>query len=110
MASYADGHPTATADGTTAEEGETRAVIKCTSLSGNQSIRISPMERTRGGWDAEHFHVNLRVPEGCDVGRGMVVMLEGEFLSFFAKKKAIGCTLKLCWYGHVCFGIWFMCL
>ena len=56
---------------------ETKAV-KCTFLSDNQSIRIAPMEKSRGGWDDEHFHTNLRIPEGSEVGRGMVVLLEGE--------------------------------
>jgi hypothetical protein len=75
MADYAAGGAIGGAD--QGEEDTTRA-IKCTALSPNQTIRISPMERTRGGWDQEHFHTNLRVPEGNEVGRGMVVMLEGE--------------------------------
>lgn len=54
------------------------AVTPCTALSSNQSIRISPMERSHGGWDDVHFHTGLRIPEGGNVGRGLVVMLEGE--------------------------------
>lgn len=74
MADYASG-----ADVTTTTDHEVKAA-KCTALSENQTIRIPPMERERGGWDEEHFHVNLRVPEGSVVGRGMVIMLEGAFL------------------------------
>lgn len=36
------------------------------------------MERSHGGWDDVHFHTGLRIPEGGNVGRGLVVMLEGE--------------------------------
>ena len=38
------------------------------------------MEKSRGGWDEEHFCTGLKLPEGSAVGRGMVVMLEGEFV------------------------------
>ena len=54
------------------------AVTPCTALSSNQSLRISPMERSHGGWDDVHFHTGLRIREGGNVGRGLVVMLEGE--------------------------------
>lgn len=72
MADYAAGHDV------NVTHDDVKAV-KCTALSSRESIRISPMEKTRGGWDDEHFNVNLRVPEGSVVGRGMVIMLEGEF-------------------------------
>lgn len=52
--------------------------MKCTALAEGITIRVAPMEKSRGGWDEEHFHERLRVPEGSVVGRGMVVMLEGE--------------------------------
>ncbi|KAL3796701.1 hypothetical protein HJC23_010001 [Cyclotella cryptica] len=51
--------------------------VKCTASAEGSTIRVSPMEKSRGGWDEEHFHERLRVPEGSVVGRGMVVMLEG---------------------------------
>ena len=54
------------------------AVVQCTAMAEGSTIRVSPMEKSRGGWDEEHFHERLRVPEGSVLGRGMVVMLEGE--------------------------------
>ena len=55
-----------------------KVVMKCTMLTEGTSIRVAPMEKSRGGWDDEHFHEHLRLPEGSNVGKGMVVMLEGE--------------------------------
>jgi len=56
------------------------SAAKCTALAEGSSIRVSPMEKSRGGWDEEHFCTGLKLPEGSAVGRGMVVMLEGEFV------------------------------
>jgi hypothetical protein len=90
MADYAAGHDV------NVTHDDVKAV-KCTALSSRESIRISPMEKTRGGWDDEHFNVNLRVPEGSVVGRGMVVMLEGEFCVFL---YWLACLILF----DVCFG------
>lgn len=53
-------------------------VEKCMMMASGTTVRVAPMERSRGGWDDEHFHEHLRLPEGSNVGKGMVVMLEGE--------------------------------
>lgn len=78
MADYAAGGMNTEVDdgnGTT-----TTHVAKCVALAEGTTIRVAPMERSRGGWDEEHFHEHLRLPEGSNVGKGMVVMLEGELL------------------------------
>ena len=51
--------------------------VPFSSIESGTTIRVAPMERARGGWDDEHFHDDLRVPDGSPVGRGLVVTLEG---------------------------------
>jgi hypothetical protein len=34
------------------------------------------MERATSGWSTEHFHQNLKLPEGSNAGRGIVVQFE----------------------------------
>ena len=50
--------------------------VKCTLLSPGTSIRVAPMERATSGWSTEHFHQNLKLPEGSNVGRGIIVQFE----------------------------------
>ena len=47
-------------------------------LEEGTTLRVAPMDRKCGGWDYEHFHDKLRLADGCNAGRGMVVTLEGE--------------------------------
>jgi hypothetical protein len=47
-------------------------------LQEGTTLRVAPMDRKCGGWDYEHFHDKLRLADGCNAGRGMVVTLEGE--------------------------------
>ena len=82
MADYAAGGMNTEGDdgnGTTTTTTTTH-VAKCVALAEGTTIRVAPMERSRGGWDEEHFHEHLRLPEESNVGKGMVVMLEGELL------------------------------
>ncbi|KAK1735402.1 nuclear cap-binding protein subunit 3 [Skeletonema marinoi] len=50
--------------------------VKCTLLSPGASIRVAPMERATSGWSTEHFHQNLKLPEGSNAGRGIIVQFE----------------------------------
>ena len=34
------------------------------------------MERATSGWSTDHFHQNLKLPEGSNVGRGIIVQFE----------------------------------
>lgn len=47
-------------------------------LEEGTTLRVAPMDRKCGGWDYEHFHDKLRLADGCNAGRGMVVTLEGK--------------------------------
>jgi hypothetical protein len=51
-------------------------LVKCTLLSPGTSIRVAPMERATSGWSTEHFHQNLKLPDGSNVGRGIIVQFE----------------------------------
>lgn len=80
MADYAAGGMNTEVDDGNGTTTTTTHVAKCVALAEGTTIRVAPMERSRGGWDEEHFHEHLRLPEGSNVGKGMVVMLEGELL------------------------------
>eukprot|EP00571_Detonula_confervacea_P015600 CAMPEP_0172308350 /NCGR_PEP_ID=MMETSP1058-20130122/8971_1 /TAXON_ID=83371 /ORGANISM="Detonula confervacea, Strain CCMP 353" /LENGTH=769 /DNA_ID=CAMNT_0013020741 /DNA_START=39 /DNA_END=2345 /DNA_ORIENTATION=+ len=51
-------------------------LVKAQSLAPGTTIRVSPMERSSGGWSTDHFSPNLRLPEGITPGKGMVILLE----------------------------------
>ena len=55
----------------------TAASVPTVVLKEGTTIRVAPMDRKCGGWDDEHFHDRLRLPEGCNAGRGLVVTFEG---------------------------------
>eukprot|EP00566_Odontella_aurita_P036601 CAMPEP_0113600338 /NCGR_PEP_ID=MMETSP0015_2-20120614/42653_1 /TAXON_ID=2838 /ORGANISM="Odontella" /LENGTH=745 /DNA_ID=CAMNT_0000508587 /DNA_START=424 /DNA_END=2661 /DNA_ORIENTATION=+ /assembly_acc=CAM_ASM_000160 len=62
--------------GVIGSESDGGGAVPTSLLEGGTTIRVAPMERSRGGWDDEHFHDKLRVPEGSSAGRGLVVTLE----------------------------------
>jgi hypothetical protein len=46
------------------------ATAACRAIAPGTTVRVPPMERTYGGWSADHFHERLRVPEGTTTGKG----------------------------------------
>eukprot|EP00547_Thalassionema_nitzschioides_P009810 CAMPEP_0194228754 /NCGR_PEP_ID=MMETSP0156-20130528/43535_1 /TAXON_ID=33649 /ORGANISM="Thalassionema nitzschioides, Strain L26-B" /LENGTH=627 /DNA_ID=CAMNT_0038961273 /DNA_START=698 /DNA_END=2578 /DNA_ORIENTATION=- len=50
--------------------------LPCCRLEPETTVKIAPMDREYGGWNEEHFHSNLRLPMECNVGKGVVVVLE----------------------------------
>ncbi len=70
-------------------------VAKCMMLASGTTVRVAPMERSRGGWDDEHFHEHLRLPEGSNIGKGLVVMFEGESLANSALVVTVFLSLLL---------------
>lgn len=54
------------------------ALVASVCLRDGTTLRVAPMDRKCGGWDYEHFHDRLRLPEGCNAGRGLVITFEGK--------------------------------
>lgn len=65
-------------------------------LDEGTTLRVAPMDRKCGGWDYEHFHDKLRLADGCNAGRGMVVTLEGE--------SGARMIHNMCWFDYCYFG------
>ncbi|KAL7542916.1 hypothetical protein ACHAXR_012358 [Thalassiosira sp. AJA248-18] len=76
MADYAAGGTSSESIMTEGDDVNGTKLVKCQMLAAGTSIRVAPMERSCGGWAAEHFHEHLRLPEGSPAGKGMVIMLE----------------------------------
>lgn len=70
-------------DATNWEVSASETDYPCNVLEPGTTIRIAPMARQYGGWNEAHFHPNLRLPLGCNVGTGVVVMLEGKNKKIF---------------------------
>ena len=68
---------TETSMSTSTTEKTNDNVVPVVKMAEGTTVRIAPMERKCGGWDEEHFHEMLKIPDGCAVGPGMVVTLEG---------------------------------
>lgn len=64
------------ADDITADDVDDATTTKCSLLSPGTTIRVAPMERATSGWSTEHFHQNLKLPDGSNVGRGIIVQFE----------------------------------
>ncbi|KAL7532007.1 hypothetical protein ACHAWF_003985 [Thalassiosira exigua] len=50
--------------------------VECAALAPGTTVRVPPLERTRGGWSSDNFHPSLRLPQGCSPGKGLVVTFE----------------------------------